>query len=254
MPTLNAILFTALSAYSVHHVATVCPLGAPVPYDVAEANDFLCKYTHIVYDGHIEPYIKPALSHYSASPLKPWGDKATEQYFQTVVPLVDEYVTVAEQQAAKIYEVAYAKVSQLVNRLNDDSLSNSVKEKVENIVIPAGEQLDAFVDPTTPSEDVDEPTPAPEAPVERVEAKATEEDDDDVEAEWKESSAHPAASEAPDAIPETTPAPHSVGSPEAVTVTAEGKVAHAVEEAKDYIENIVADEVIEVAGEIGRNI
>lgn len=220
---IKCYLSCALLAWFVYHIKTTCPLCKPLPVDT-EGVDALCLQSHKVY-SYVKPYTEPlvhqAVEYYNESPIKPY---------------VEEYYPVVEQQVLNVYGIVAEKVDQLVERLNDNELSNE-----KNIVIP--DEYDAFTkkvgEPaTTPNEDVDEPTPVPTNKVTNI-IIATD-------ADFEEPIVTGDATE----LPEETDAVNTKESSE----EADSKLERLVHEAAEAIKLVAAEEIIEAVEAIGEQL
>lgn len=108
-------LSCALIAWFIYYINTECPLDKPLPIDTEGVNE-ICLQSHKAY-SYVKPYSEPVVhqvvEYYNASPIKPY---------------VEEYYPIMESHALSMYSFVSEKVDQLVERLNDNSLSNEKKD------------------------------------------------------------------------------------------------------------------------------
>lgn len=243
---LKCYLTSALVIWALYHVATTCPLCKPLPYGV-EQEDSLCKYTHTGY-SYVKPYtqpiVAPVLQYYNGSPVKPYVDESVVVVQENYNKFVGPYVPVIQAQAEAAYAVVLDKLAALKARLDDDTLAN-----VKKIVIPDGDNIDAFigtpnpeqektVDPVTPQEDLVEPTPLPAASETNV-VPNTE-------------AAEETASSGSEPTEEVEPIPAKTDGTAAAEPSSNGKLEKLIEEAESVVGQIAAEEVIEAAQAAGQ--
>lgn len=234
---------SALVFWLIYHVLTTCPLCCPLPYEGTGNEDTICKYTHTGY-SYIKPYTDPALEYYQTSPIKPYVDDSIIKINEFII---EPYGPIVKEQIEIIYNFASNKIHQLKERLDDDSLSNT---KIEDILIPAEEELKAFIgkpdinqektiEPVTPNDDEIEPTPIPTTKESNTILKT------DVTKSTDESIVEPAEEIIP--VAEETEIPVAVTESE----SSNGKFEESVDEVKVDIEQIAAEVVIEAAEAVG---
>lgn len=213
-------LSCALIAWFVYYIKTECPLNKPLPFDTEGVNE-ICLHSHKAY-GYVRPYSEPivhqVVEYYNASPIKPY---------------VEEYYPVVEGQALNVYNFVSEKVDKLVERLNDNSLSNEKK-----IVIPT--EYDAFTkkvgeSATTPDDDLIEATPEPTGVVSNY-VPETEDEPEIID---------------PTAIPKAT---DSTKSDDDDAPVEDSKLEKLVHEAAEVVKQVAAEEIIEAAEAIGERL
>lgn len=263
--SIKCILTSGLLFWLIYHIATTCPLCQPLPYAIAngETDDSICKYTHEGYTAikpYTEPIVTPVREFYDNSPIKPYVDDSIVIIGENYAKYLEPYVPIVKEHLDNVYGIASANLLKLKDRLDNDGLKN------EKIVIPAEDELDAFIgtpnpeqektlDPVTPEDDVLEPTPVPEEKEEEEEITNVVPETTDVEEaeakEEEEPTPEPVAepSEEVEPLPEETEAAESVEEP--VGEPTEGKIEEFVEEAETAIEMVAAEEIIEAATAVG---
>lgn len=248
MGKIKCYISSALVFWIIYHVTNTCPLNKPLPLEL-ESSDAVCVHSHHVYT-YVKPYTGKAAEVYSQSPLKPYVDQSLEvleqKYVEYAEPYVNEYLPVVEQHVANAYTMLSAKAAQLKQRWDDDGLSNA------KIVVPDEDNLEAFigtpnphqektVEPVVPDDDALEPTPEPTADasnvVEETADSALESPTPQLDYTEEEVVQETGAPEADDAEP-----------------VEDSKFQEYVEEVKEFVENVVAEEVIEAAEKIGENL
>lgn len=241
---IKCYLSSALVFWLIYHVATTCPLCKPLPFDGTGNEDLVCKYTHDGY-SYIKPYTEPILiptiEYYKSSPIKPYVDTSIKSISENVI---EPYGPIVKEQIDLIYDFTSTKLNNLIEFLNDDSLLNKKIEEVqEDIVIPAEDELDAFigtpneeqektVEPVTPDDDDVEPTPVPTTEETNFVPETETETESTIETE-----------ETPEPIEEAAPAVEETNG------KTEENVEEAVEETPEPVEEVV-EEPAEPAEEV----
>lgn len=223
---IKCYLSCAIVAWFIYHISTTCPLCQPLPVD-SEGADAICLQSHKAY-AYIRPYSEPvvhqAVDYYNESPVK---------------PLVDQYYPTVEQEVKNVYGMISKHVELLVERLNNNELSNA-----KNIVIP--DEYDAFTKPvgeaaTTPNEDVVEPTPVPEHETTNKLVETDENSEEQITAVDAT------------AIPENTGSASEIAD-DVVVEDKESKLEKFVHEAEAVVKAVAAEEIIEAAEAVGQQL
>lgn len=264
---IKCYLSSALIFWLIYHITTTCPLCKPLPFDGNGNEDLVCKYTHDGY-SYIKPYTEPILiptiEYYKSSPIKPYVDTSIKTINENII---EPYSPIVKEQFDLVYDFTSTKLNNLIDFLNDDSLLNKKIEEIqEDIVIPAEDQLDAFigtpneeqekvVDPVTPDDDDIEPTPVPtteetnfvpETEIEStIDAKETPEPIEEVTPDSVEDVAEPAEEVVP--IPEET----EVSTEEKKDEESNGKLEEIVENVESAVGQVAVEAVIEAAEAVG---